>query len=573
MRNPVRRLITILGLCGLSCAGDANGIADAGSDVDSGPVGDPTAVMFDPERLLDIQIELEPADWDLLRNQHHDFFGYMLDDCPSGPPERPYEYVRATLTVDGEVIEDVAVRKKGFLGSINSQRPSLKISFDEFVDGRRFHGLRRMTLNNNQQDPSQIDACLSYHVFREVGVAAPRCNFARVTVNGEYLGIYSHVESIKRPFLERSFGSDEGNLYEGALADFLPEWVDNYEEKAGNDGDRSDLQAMVDALTVPDDELLDALDPILDVDAFLTFWATEVLVGHWDGYNGNRNNHYIYREPSTGQFYFIPWGPDSCFGERSPFLAFEPPPSVWAVNQLSRRLYAHPETHSRYQERMQMLLDTAWDEEALLAEIDRVEALLEPHLQLPEGVFGEDLELVRGFVSSQRSRIEADLAEDPRWDYPMQSDYCLEVAGTVSGTFSSSFGTFPGDNPFSVGTGAFELDLGGAIESLSPVGSAVGYDEDPMHLRVAVSVVGFREDGSLLIVHMTIYPELFDAPAVLDVNAYEVFGALLVMIIGSEPQLIAFTRGTLVLDEVGRNVGDRVSGGYELEIVSTRLDE
>ena len=564
----MRRFIVWLALAAFACSGEPGVEVDAGADGDVETEPDLTAPMFEPDRLLDIQLEMDPADWDLLRAQHHDFFGYMLDECPSGPPERPYEYVRATLTVDGEIVEDVAVRKKGFLGSINNTRPSLKLSFDEYENGRRFQGLRRMTLNNNQQDPSQIDACLSYLVFREAGIAAPRCNFARVTVNGEFLGIYSHVESIKRPFLERNFPSDEGNLYEGALADFLPGWVENYEEKAGNDGDRSDLDAMVDALALPDDELLDGLEPILDVDAFLTFWATEVLVGHWDGFNGNRNNHYLYREPTTGQFHFIPWGPDSCFGERSPFIAFEPPASVWAINQLSRRLYNHPETHLRYQERMQALLDTVWDEDRLHAEIDRVEALLEPHLSIPESAFARDLDLVRDFVDGQRSRLEADLAADPAWDYPLQESFCLQIAGTVAGTFSGPFGPFPADNPFTTGSGTIDISLGEWDESLSTVGANVGHEEDPSHPRIGINVAGLLADYSVLLVYMLIEPELFAAPASLEVNAYDVFGVLLRVNVGSEPQLIAFMRGTLGLEEASTAEGSITSGSYDLEIVA-----
>ena len=37
------------------------------------------------------------------------------------------------------------------------------------------------------------------------GVVAPRCNFATVTVNGQLIGLYVHVESIKKQFVGRHF--------------------------------------------------------------------------------------------------------------------------------------------------------------------------------------------------------------------------------------------------------------------------------------------------------------------------------------------------------------------------------
>ena len=39
------------------------------------------------------------------------------------------EYVEGDVTIDGHKIEEVGNKKKGFLGSLNDERPSLKIKF------------------------------------------------------------------------------------------------------------------------------------------------------------------------------------------------------------------------------------------------------------------------------------------------------------------------------------------------------------------------------------------------------------------------------------------------------------
>ena len=101
------------------------------------------------------------------------------------------------------------------------------------------------------------------------------------------------------------------------------------------------------ALAKEDDELIDALSQVIDLNAFYTFWATEVLLGHWDGYAGNQNNFYIYGAPlDGGRFRFIPWGVDSAFFDAEEAGVFgldvDVPTTVWAFAELSRRLYNHP---------------------------------------------------------------------------------------------------------------------------------------------------------------------------------------------------------------------------------------
>jgi len=86
---------------------------------------------------------------------------------------------------------------------------------------------------------------------------ASRCNFANVTVNGQNLGVYVNVEEIKEPMLARQFTNTTGNLYEGVLSDFRPQFVNTFEKKTNED------------------------DPSrADLDAFYTCWAVEGIIGY-----------------------------------------------------------------------------------------------------------------------------------------------------------------------------------------------------------------------------------------------------------------------------------------------------
>ena len=63
-----------------------------------------------------------------------------------------------------------------------------------------------------------------------------------------------------------------------------------------------------------------------------------MLVGHWDGYAGDRNNYHFYREPD-GPFVFIPWGTDDTFhlkDDPNPFDNISNPPRRCWPSQPSR---------------------------------------------------------------------------------------------------------------------------------------------------------------------------------------------------------------------------------------------
>ncbi len=78
-----------------------------------------------------------------------------------GQKGNAYTYFRADIWIDGTKIESVAIRKKGFFGSNDNKRPSLKVKFDEFVEQDPIKGLSRLTLNNNKQDKSLASQMLT----------------------------------------------------------------------------------------------------------------------------------------------------------------------------------------------------------------------------------------------------------------------------------------------------------------------------------------------------------------------------------------------------------------------------
>jgi len=393
------------------------------------------AALFAPDRVIPVEVALSAEDWESLRRESRDA-GFLF----SAAPPRKFTWHRGDATVDGAPMAGVGLRKKGFLGSLDSARPSLIVDYRKYGAVSPFAGLGRVTLNNNKQDASCIGQFLAYKLFAAAGVPAPRAGFATVTVNGTALGVYTIVESIKPPFLERVFGSADGGLYEGTVADLVPASLDKLEVET-HDRFRPTLEALASLLAA--DEAVDTarIGDLVDLDTFISYWAVEALVGIWDGYSGNQNNYFVHISADDRTIRFVPWGTDSAFTSiPGPLAAFNrrAAPAIMAEAALANRLAFAPGIVTRYKTRLEELLATVWNEEALLAEVDRIEALIRPHLAPSQAGAGKALDAVRDFIRRRRGELTTALADWPP-NLPSRPRPPLTVTrvGTVAGTFTA----------------------------------------------------------------------------------------------------------------------------------------
>ena len=99
------------------------------------------------------------------------------------------------------------------VASMDSDRYSFKIEFDQYDSGKSYHGLDKLCLNNIIQDNTYMKDYLTYQMMGAFEVNAPLCSYAYITVNGEDWGLYLAVEAIEDAFLQRNYGSDYGELY------------------------------------------------------------------------------------------------------------------------------------------------------------------------------------------------------------------------------------------------------------------------------------------------------------------------------------------------------------------------
>ena len=236
--------------------------------------------------------------------------------------EQPYVWVPGDVIVDGEVHEQIGVRLKGQLGSFRDleQKAAFLLKFNHFEAGNDLHGVKKLALNNLVQDASLVHELLAYTLFRAMGVPAPRVTYARVLVNWELYGLYLMVESPNNEhFLEHWFeGHDSGSLYEGEYGqDLFVDAVPGFDQDEGEDTEKLDLYALVQALDWMDmgGDVPVQLGELIDLDRYLAFAATEIAIGHWDGYAWTRNNFYLYQPTAESRWAFMPWGTDQTFAD------------------------------------------------------------------------------------------------------------------------------------------------------------------------------------------------------------------------------------------------------------------
>ncbi len=105
--------------------------------------------LFQGARILEIEIEISKEGIDELAGSKWNF----------GMTRGPRPKVIAVLKEGGQVYPDVSIHLKGAAGSFRSidDRPALTLNFDKTDEEQRFHGLKKIHLNNSVQDPTYLN--------------------------------------------------------------------------------------------------------------------------------------------------------------------------------------------------------------------------------------------------------------------------------------------------------------------------------------------------------------------------------------------------------------------------------
>ena len=403
---------------GLSCCPEfTEWSADRSFRVDDG-----SSYVFAQNQILDVSFEIPQASFDAINTEAQ----------PPGCVPYSRNYYTASVVVDGERFDGIGLRVKGGCGS--SRNLSGKASFkanlswdDPNIDGcpntRRFHGLKRLTLNNMVQDRSFTHEKLAYHFYQSMGVVVPRAEYVKVSVNSEYWGLYLNLESIDRRMLSRHFESNGGMLYEGTYwCDFIPENVPpNLEDdmcisrkfsddECSSTGPNSDpttyepVRQLANALDqIPDGAFYPAVRDFIDWDAYLSLWAADALLSHWDGYSYDIiNNYRVYHNLDIDRWQVIPTGVDQTFDrDVDPFAV---------QSQLATRCLAEPECEATFVARLSEAIDIFEGANLEAMRLDLVsqvsaEVAADPRKEGGAGAFDNRQNLLQAFIANRPAQV------------------------------------------------------------------------------------------------------------------------------------------------------------------------
>ena len=379
-----------------ACGGDSPQAGSPDASPDSGLPAPAGSIVFDDSFVHAIDLTLAAADWQAIIDEAA---AYVNDNA-----DRPYYPAQASF--DGDPLDgDVGMRLKGHISIdlAEGHRYPLKLDFNRYEDGLELDGLKKLNLNTDFDGPTLpiMRDHLSYGAWRELGVAASRTSFSRVSVNGEDLGVYVLVEQVDGDFIERGFEPPYGDLYKpeqqtGSLEYRGPN-IDDYPDIGHKWPDESDHAALLHAIEVLNSGTMSELGEVFDVEGVLTYMAGNVVLGSGDYYPSTGHNYYLYEE-TPGRFTMLPWDMN---GSQEPF---HPDVCGPMAGLLSRRLLEDPANMDLYFALLAEFLQTAGSKEFLTARLDSAADLLGAAVSIDE------VEGLRQDIATRTDSLEAALA-------------------------------------------------------------------------------------------------------------------------------------------------------------------
>ena len=272
--------------------------------------------LFDRDDPITVNIIMDDGDWeDMLENAAAEVY-YQCD-----------------VEINGEMFYRVGVRPKGNTSLItiasdpDTDRFSLKLEFDQYVDGQTCYGLDKLVLNNNYADATNMKEALIYDMYQYLGADASLYNYAKIYVNDEYWGVYLALEAVEDSFLLRNYGTENGQLYKpesmniggdgggggfsmgggGSNLNYTDDDLDSYStiwEGEITDTTDSDHKRVVKALKNISEGT--DLETYMDVDNLLKYMAVHVFSVNEDSLSGMMaHNYYLYE--ADGRLNILPW--------------------------------------------------------------------------------------------------------------------------------------------------------------------------------------------------------------------------------------------------------------------------
>jgi hypothetical protein len=245
--------------------------------------------FYDVDSIQQIEIFFSATNWDAI-----------LD---ANVPSETY-YEADMVIINGASYTGVGIKYKGNSSySPTRTKNPFHLKLDYLVN-QDYQGYKDIKLGNGFSDASFIREVSSYSVLRNY-MDAPRCNYAKVYINGNFHGLYTNSEDIGNRFIENHYYSSCGTFVKCNPANAGPgstgssllyisqdstQYYNSYEIQS--DHGWENLIDFCDTLN----NHTTAINSILDIDRVLWMLAYNNVLVNLDSYSGAfKQNYYLYR--------------------------------------------------------------------------------------------------------------------------------------------------------------------------------------------------------------------------------------------------------------------------------------
>jgi spore coat protein CotH len=348
--------------------------------------------------------------------------------------------------------------------SLTKYPRSFTISFNSFVPGQDLFGLEKLNLNSEANDPATARSKLCFDIAQTTGLPTEYANHVATVIigpnnhrsgpNGVFFdAVLNNTQPVDDVFVKQRFANTRGNLYKCTYTSAGPanltykgptgssySGLSTYELKyqGSADGSFNDLAEFINIINnTPTNSFPTVIRKYFEVDDFLKRLAIDVLTANWDGYWGNWNNYYLYRDPGSGKWNYIPYDLDNTFG----IEWIRPSSGHWTTQDmynwgksssapLVTRILDVPEFRNRYSYYMNQLIQGIYQNSMLDPLVYRIRQ--NQTAPLPFGGLG-----ITNCKLADRNRYSGDW---PYWTYTQYSNSYDTAQVGVNGNVPNYFG-------------------------------------------------------------------------------------------------------------------------------------
>lgn len=313
-----------------------------------------------------------------------------------------FHWSEGRLDFAGKSFHNVGVRYRGngtYINSLWGHKQSYKVDLNRHVKGQDIAKVSTLNFVNSVPDFSYLKDALGEKIFRELGAPGPRTAFAYVSVDvpGKFpnhpLGLYVLIEDIDSDYAKDRFGSKNVPIFKpvtyGLFDDLGPNWdaysaIYDLKTKATKEQTARLVEFAKFVSHSSDEEFAARLPEYLDLEEYAAFLAGHVLLSSYDGYLSNGQNFYLYLDPKSNKFGFIPWDQDHGWGEFGYVgrAAERENASIWEPytydNKFLKRVLKVEAFKKIYRQKLEDALAGPFTIEHLYQEIDSLAAVIRP---------------------------------------------------------------------------------------------------------------------------------------------------------------------------------------------------